>query len=60
MNIGVGSLIFLGLLSLNMGLVNEIKGISLFSLYIESTTGYVLVAITCLISAMVVHEFDKK
>jgi len=60
MNLAVGTLILMGLLSITMGLITEVKGVSILSPYVDTTMGYMMLAIICILLALVVREFEEK
>ena len=60
MNLATGVLVFAGMLSIVLGIISKLLGVSLLSPYVESGSGYFIVAVTCLVVSLVVDRFQVK
>jgi len=60
MNLAVGTLVFIGLLVIVLGIISKFVGVSLLTPYINAPTNYFIVAITCFVLSLVIDRFEKK
>jgi len=59
MNLASGTLVFTGFLTIILGVASKFIGISLLAPYIQLTSSYFVVGITCFVIALVIDRFEK-
>jgi len=59
MNLANGTLIFLGFLTIILGIVSKLMGISLLAPVVEAPSSYFIIAITCFVVSLVIDKFEK-
>lgn len=59
MNLATGALTLTGFLSIVLGIVTKLVGISLLNPYVIAPSNYFLIAITCFVTALVIDRFEK-
>ena len=59
-DVGVGTLLFVGLIILLAGIVTEFMGMSILAPYLKSTLSYFIAGNTCLLLVLVIDKFQKK
>ena len=60
MNLANGTLIFLGFLSIVLGITSKLMGTSLLTPFVEAPSTYLIIAITCFVVALVIDKYEKK
>ncbi len=59
MSLATGTLVFTGFLTVVLGVASKLMGVSLLAPYIELSSSYFIVGITCLVMALVIDKFGK-
>ncbi len=59
MNLASGTLVFMGFLTVVLGVASKLMGISLLEPFVVASSSYFIVGITCFVMALVIDKFGK-
>lgn len=59
MNIATGTLVLVGFLTIVLGMTSKLMGIPLLAPFIMRPSSYFVVAVTCLVIALIIDRFEK-